>query len=133
MTCIGIRIHKSSEFLGRMRTLYWLLHIRLLKSDEGFGSGKKYDSNTICKNPMQMDLVQYTFELITMWIRAVVHVIKHLENGVLSYSSWKLFIPLDGANVFTTPDYLDILSRKNCLSMYQIFMNVRHALGNLLI
>ena len=93
---------------------------------------KKYESD-ICKNPMQMDLVQYTFELITMWIRAVVHVIKHLENGVLSYSSWKLFIPLDGANVFTTPDYLDILSRKNCLSMYQIFINAGHALGNLLI
>ena len=60
------------------------------------------------KNPMQMGLVQYkvrhmTFELTRIWICIAFYVIKHLEiglnleNGLLSYSTWKLFIPLDGA------------------------------------
>ena len=44
-----------------------------------------------------------TFELTRIWICIAVHDLKHLEiglnqeNGVLSYSTWKLFIPLDGA------------------------------------
>ena len=44
-----------------------------------------------------------TFELTRIWIRISVQVIRYLEIGlnlencVLSYSTWKLFITLDGA------------------------------------
>ena len=60
------------------------------------------------QNPIQKNLAQYkvlhmTFLLITRRICICVQIIKHLEiglnlqNGVLSYSMWKLFIPLNGA------------------------------------
>ena len=64
---------------------------------------------------MQMDLVQYkvlhtTFELTRIRICMSVQVVKHLEiglnleNGVLSYSMWKLVTTR--WCLFATPDYL---------------------------
>jgi hypothetical protein len=98
-----------------------LLIIILLKSDEGFGSAKNM-SWIFVQNSMQTDLVQYkvlhmTFELTRIWFRIAVHVMKHLEigpnleNGVLSYSMWKVFIPLDDAS----------LPHLITLSMFKIF------------
>jgi hypothetical protein len=99
--------NSSSNDLKSQMEDFKLIKIMFLKSDEGFGSGKNM-CWIFVQNPMQMDLVQYkvlhiAFYLIRIWTNIAVHVIKHieiglnLENGVLFYSSWKLFILLDGA------------------------------------
>ena len=48
----------SSEFKSHMDDFIYIM-ILLLKSDKGFGSGKKNISWIFVQNPMQIDLVQY--------------------------------------------------------------------------
>ena len=123
MTWIGIRIHILMSSKVILRSLYVLIIIILQKIDKGCSSGKN-KSWIFVQNPMQMYLLQFKLNsLDRIWIHISVQESRNwskLENGMLSYSIWKLVIPLDGA--YLPHLIIPCLGEKRCGPIKKVYI-----------